>query len=68
MKNQPPSITSAPPRPLLGGNGERRDGDRFSNSLESGQRFLRRIVLLDIALDRARQEASKTNITSWGCQ
>jgi hypothetical protein len=35
---------------------------------ESGQRFLRRIVLLDIALDHARKNSVKTGIGSWGNQ
>jgi hypothetical protein len=67
MKNETFKVPVAP-RPLLGGIGLDYDRDRSSTFQEPGQRFLRRIVLLDIALDHARENLSKSNISSWGNQ
>lgn len=66
MKTQSPSNAFVPLRPFWGGIGKCCGGGRFSNSRDSGERVLRRVVLLDIALDHARENPRKTNISSWG--
>jgi hypothetical protein len=67
MKNETFKAPVAP-RSFWAGIGLRCDRDRSFTFQEPGQRFLRRIVLLDIALDLARENSSKTTISSWGNQ